>query len=83
MGQTDQLSQLDAASLAVLEPSALFNSQDEMRSFYVRCLEVDLEKEMIRIDTTMTPHSGISPPYTLDMHWYPYISPLTLTPLSQ
>jgi len=49
----------------------------------VKRLEVDLEKEMIRIDTTMTPHSGISPPYTLDMLLNPYISPLTLTPLSQ
>lgn len=31
-----ELSQLDAASLATLEPPAVFNTQEEMRSFYIR-----------------------------------------------
>ena len=48
----------------------------------VKRLEADLEKEMIRIDTTMTPNSG-TPPHTLHMHLYPYISPLALSPRSQ
>jgi hypothetical protein len=74
MGQ--ELSQLDAASLAVLEPPAVFTSQAEMRSFYIRQAKARAEiakralAESTATSSYFTPTTALSIVYGIGIGLY-------------